>query len=201
MRAAKCGWMALTGGKLHAIYCSWHSNMKPGTQTLTCVHLYAGTHRETHTHITNTQHVCNWLLTPCFKYWFLCNVCCFRKGCSVWCMRHTGLIISVKHNLGALKSARGQRTKVYRPLMDDKALTATPLCKSFIETICLWIEAIHVRASHVFLIGRLTRHVRTLCEVPLSLYVISQHTAWTLSYINMPSDEFIKELTAPLWHI
>lgn len=24
---------ALTGGKLHAIYCSWHSNMKPGTQT------------------------------------------------------------------------------------------------------------------------------------------------------------------------
>lgn len=72
------------GGKLHAIYCSWHSNMKPGTQALTCVHLYAGTHTGTHTHtqITNTQQVSDWLLSltsPCVKYWFLCNVHCFKR--------------------------------------------------------------------------------------------------------------------------
>lgn len=32
------------GGWLHAIYCSWHSNMSPEPQTLTHVHLYAGMH-------------------------------------------------------------------------------------------------------------------------------------------------------------
>lgn len=42
-----CDWGG--GLKLHVIYCSWHSNMTPRMQRLTCVHLYAGTHTHTHT--------------------------------------------------------------------------------------------------------------------------------------------------------
>lgn len=37
-------------GGLHAIYCCWQGNIKPGTQTLTCGHSYAGTHTDSHKH-------------------------------------------------------------------------------------------------------------------------------------------------------
>lgn len=85
------------GGKLHAIYCSWHCNMKPATQTLhVYIHMQACTHTHTYTDVRNWLHT---PMSPYVTYW------------SLWC---TAVAHAALHVLSSTQSAIKDNAEQYK---------------------------------------------------------------------------------------